>query len=206
MKSLSFILFLFLTITIFSCGKSEQELKDEQEKTQREQRDSLKVKYHKEDEEAISALNKKYQAAVGWDTLEEYSFHFQEKFIEQKQLVSFSGEIKDVIKIDSSFIITIVTSSYFEEYVAKVQINSEMFNRMRTYLSNKSNTSDATFILKINKVKSLDLEIGSGSDSYGDENNMVDADNIETYVDENFTPRILFNSELVDFYFDKKVD
>lgn len=77
----TFCHFLLILILI-SCGKSSEEIREEKRETLR-----------RKNEQAIIDLSKKHKSILNWDTLDYYTYYYQEMFIEQQKNISFKGAL-----------------------------------------------------------------------------------------------------------------
>ena len=178
-------------ILLTSCGKSEQEIKEEKQKVTEQKEKTLESA----NEKSISDLALKYKAVTGWDTLNLWTYHFQEMFIDSSKLINFEGEIKDITKTDSTFILKVHNTNWSSDknYIAEITTNSKQLQQILNLLKSKKHSGDGSFIFKVSKIISATPEIKSdlkldGEDSY-------------SYLDYNFDANlIIFKGELIDCY------
>jgi len=171
----NYIVLLSLIITFFSCGKSDNELRIEK----------IEV-IEKKNQNTRKELALKYKAYIGWDTLDQYSIWYQNKFINENNLLYFYGKIIDIIREDSNFVIKIrrVDEIYENDYypdvfpnrdfLANVYLNDTLFSKFEKLNLKSDDKINGAFILKVLNINYL--------------------------FSENYFKYRVFNGELIDFY------
>jgi hypothetical protein len=199
-KLLGLTLTLFTIILLTSCGKSDKEVKEakeEKEAVVKQKKEQLKTT----NEKAIINLSQKYNAVLGWDTLELYTYLYQEMFIDQRKPISFEGELYDITKTDSTYFLKVRNSSwhYNKNYIALISLSRQNFVEFQKILKSNYHTNEGCFVFKVSKIVPASPEIKSdlelnGEDSY-------------SYLDYDFDETLLiFKGELIDFYLNESAD
>lgn len=175
-------------ITLFtSCGKSEREIKAEKEKVVEQEKKELKEQLKTTNEKAIIDLTHKYNAISSWDTLDKFTYVFQEMFIDEKKNMSFEGELVDITKSDSTYFLKVYkdTWHYDRFYIAQISTTPEQFSELERH-----NSTEGCFIIKVTQITSLfDLE---GEDS-----------DLTCELDDHL---LIFKGDLIDFYLNETVE
>lgn len=179
-------------ILFTSCGKSEQQVKEDKKQVVKQKTEQLKTANKK----AISDINHKHNAVSGWDSLESFTYVLQEMFVDENKLMNFKGEIKDIIKSDSTYLLKVHHNSdwpYKMDYLALISMSREKLVEIKEILKSDNHSNIGCFILKVSKIISSspkikpDLEL-EGEDSY-------------SYMDFDFDANLLiFKGDLVDFH------
>lgn len=192
---------LFTIILLTSCGKSDKEikelkeLKEVKEAVVKQKIEKLKTKNKK----AIINLSKKYNAVSGWDTLEVYTYLYQEMFIDQRKPISFEGRLNDITKTDSTYFLKVWNSknrSYNKNSMALISLSRQNFVEFQKILKSNSHTDEGCFVFKVSKIVSGYPEITSD-----DELRSID---FNSYF--NFYNLLIFKGELIDFYLIERED
>ena len=181
---LSFLIFVSL-----SCGKSEEDIKEEKYKTSVQTVDSI-------NDIAAHELVTKYHAVSEWDTLKLFTYVYQKIFIEENRLISFEGEIEDVSTIGTTYVLKVQhgENRYNRYFEAEISVSKEMFQRMEKKLSHHDIGNIGWFIFKVQKIVSLSPELTSEYESEGEDS--------YSYLTYDFNKRlIIFKGDMVDFYF-----
>lgn len=98
MTSFLKLVFVITTLTIVSCGQEKKEPSKEK----------WEVRYDKQKQldninlTDAEKLSKSSNANIGWNTTNNFTYSLQELFESDPRPVSFIGEIKDIIKKDST--------------------------------------------------------------------------------------------------------
>ncbi len=183
---------IFLVISFLtSCGQSDQKFK-EKDVIVKQKREQIKIS----NEKAIINLSQRYNAVLGWDSLDFYTYHLQEIFIDKKKLLCFEGELEDITKKDSSYYLK-VKSTYrasFKKYVAQISLNHQAFAKLQKVLKTNNFNNKGCFIVKVSQIISVSPEIKSESEYDGEESSSF------LYYDFNES-LLIFKGELIDFYF-----
>lgn len=199
-KQFGLKLTIFSIILLTSCGKSDEEvkeLKEEKEAIVKQKNEQIRTT----NEKAIIDLSQKYNAVSGWDTLELYTYLYQEMFIDQKKPISFEGELIDITKTDSTYFLKVRSSSWYynKNYIALISLNRQKFIEFQEILKSKNHTKNGCFVYKVSKIVSASPEITSDHELRGE--------NSYSYLDYNFDETLLiFKGELIDFYLNESAD
>jgi len=176
-------LLIITSLLIASCG---------QEKKQ-PSKDSWKVRYEKQKQ--LDTLNltkaeefsKTANAIIGWDITNQFTYSLQELSESTQRPISFIGEIKDIIKKDSSYILKVVNtnSESSKNFVAEISVNTNMFQTIKSKLDpNESN--EGCFIFQVIKISShlpiLKSEIESNGEDMEDASSYLTLDFDESLV------------------------
>ncbi len=152
MTSSQKLLYVITTLCIASCG---------QEKKEAPSKDKWEVRYDKQKQ--LDTLNltdaeklaKSSNANIGWDTTETFTYSLQESIESDQRPISFIGEIKDVIKKDSLYILKVVNtnSQSSKNYIAEISVSATTFQAIKSKLDPKKN-NEGCFIFQVTKVSS----------------------------------------------------
>jgi len=182
---LKLILSLGLFLILSSCGIKEKKIQKE---------------FDKVNEKSLNELALKYNAITNWDSTTEYSFVYEDMFIDGKRLMLFKGKIYDISRQDSNYVIKVFYNKDVynidgmqKKYIAYITFKSKYTAQ---FFKNYKSTSGA-FIIQITKVISsiprivVDAEVdGYDANSY-------------TYLsfDEDYM-LTFFEGELIDYSLD----
>jgi len=174
---------------IISCGKSTHQIKNEYKK-------ELEVS----NQTAINELNSKYNAVVGWDTLSipEYTFQLQEKFINTGKAISFEGQIVDIIKSDSDYILKIYdkNSNGDNNYIANISVTADQFSKLILLLHKNRILNNGCFIFKVSKIYMVYPQIKPETES--------DEEDAYSYLDYDFDETLtILRGSLIYYYINK---
>jgi hypothetical protein len=152
-QPLSILIIIFLT----SCGQSEQQIKEEKDAVVKQKSELLKTT----NEKAITDLSKKYNSVSGWDTLELYTYNYQEMFIDEGKPINFEGKLKDIIKSDSIYYLKVHNTGwhYHQNYIAQISVTPQKFLEFQKILKSANHTNEGCFIFKVTKIVSASPEI-----------------------------------------------
>lgn len=183
---------IYLSIIVFnSCGKSEQEITDENERIAKK-RESLR-------ENKTKLLTQKYNAVDNWgDGIEEpFIYVLQEMFIDQKRNICFDGAILDIIKSDSTYYLKIIHNNYFTntKYIAVISIPKIRIAELKKLKKSNSwsNEGKGIFIFSVSSIISKSPEIRIQDKIHKEDT----YSNLEYDFDSRF---IIFKGNLLDFY------
>ena len=181
MKSIYLIkslLSFFLVLIMASCGESKEEVEKRNEKIKEDKQetlDSLNV-YNREN------IIKENNAIVGWDSTDNFTYTLQDLFASESRPVSFRGEIKDIIKKDSVYILKVYRESsarsfrHSSNYIAEIIVNSNTFLTLKQKLDpDEYNTG--CFIFNVTKVSSFNPVLSSEVEKNGE-----NADDATSYL------------------------
>jgi hypothetical protein len=192
-QALTLLLILLLT----SCGKSAKEVKEEKEATINQKTEELKIT----NKSASVNLSLKFNAVCGWDTLEPYTYVFQQMFIDQKKPISFEGVLKDITKTDSTYILKVFNTGWHHDqnYIAQITLSPSQFSELNSVLQSNNHSKKGCFIFNVSNIVSVSPAMKPGIDSDG-------GDSI-AYLDLEFNENlIIFKGELIDFYLNETVN
>lgn len=192
MKKLFGMIIILTALVLFSsCGKSEKQIRIEKYSAQEKKTEQLKVLNKK----AIEILSEKYKSVIGWDTSDNFTYELQEMFIDEGKLISFEGELKDIIKSDSTYFLVVNSDS--KNCIARISIKTEKFINLKKQLKSKDCSKTGCFVFKVSKIISASPEIKSDFESDGE----------YSYLDYDFDhPLLIINGDLIDFYLIKIVE
>ncbi|HCS20658.1 MAG TPA: hypothetical protein DIW47_08885 [Bacteroidetes bacterium] len=186
--------FLFTIILFGSCGKSEQQIREEKYQDIKQKEQQLKLA----NDSAISLLNQKYNAISGWDSLEMFSFQLQEMFVDQRRPISFEGRILDIIKSDSTYLLKVYRSTWYfppKDHLALISISNAMFPRLKKMLKPENNFIEGCFVFDVSSITSLSPKLSS---------DLVNGEDSYSYLDFDFESTLLiFKGDLIDFHLDQ---
>jgi len=195
---------LLLTIILASCGGySKKEPPKEDWQIRHEKRKQLDTLNKNE----AGNLSQQHNAIIGWDTLTEYTYQLQDLIATDSRL-SFTGDITDIIKKDSNYVLRVIGSYIYSHafsnrtYLAEILVSPSKFREINILLADKKHSNEACFIFNCNKVISssklaLDSEV-SGSETEGDLSSYLTYDFDETLV--------ILQGEIIDYYVYKKLE
>lgn len=188
---------LLTIVLLISCGKSDQQVKEEKEAIVKQKNEQLNIT----NEKAIINLSQKYGAISGWDTLEYYTYLYQEMFIDQRKPICFEGELNDITKTDSTYYLKVRNTSwhYNKNYIAQISLSSQNFIEFQKILKSKNHTNEGSFVFKVSKIISASPEISSDSELGGE-------DSYSFLVYDFDQTLLIFKGELIDFYLNETPD
>jgi hypothetical protein len=132
--------------------------------------------------------------------LNKYTYSFQEQFVEQQKLLVFVGNISDIFKKDSSYILQLAEQGKRNRYIIHIVLDALQFENIKSKLYSESVISGC-FVLKVLKINSLSpsMEINYEKGEPGSE----DRDATDPYIslDDFGDNRILIiKATLIDYY------
>ena len=77
------------------------------------------------------ALITKWGALMLNDSIKEYTYWFQESLIEHKKPLAIKGELSDIYKSDSNYVLQIIVDGYKNKYIAQIIIDSSRMEKMK---------------------------------------------------------------------------
>lgn len=183
MTSFPKLLLVITTLIIASCGQEKKE----------PPKDKWEVRYDKQKQ--LDTLNltdaeklaKSSNAIIGWDTTEQFTYSLQESLESDSRPISFIGEIKDVIKRDSLFILKVVNtnSQSSKKFISEISVSANIFQAIKSKLDAKEN-NEGCFIFQVTKVSShlpiLKSEIESNGGNVEDASSYLTLDFDESLV------------------------
>jgi len=185
---------LLLIFFLISCGKSDQQIKETILKEKNEQLETV-------NKEAIINLTQKYNSVLGWDSLKQYTYLYQEMFVEQRKTISFEGELSDITKIDSTYYLNVRNTKFYynKNYIALIALNRQKFIELQNILKSNNHTNEGCFVFRVSKIVSASPEIKSDIES--------DGEDFYSYINYDFNNTLLiFKGDLIDFYLNETAD
>ncbi len=179
---------------MISCSKSDQQTKEKILKEKNEQLETV-------NKEAIINLTQKYNSVMGWDTLKEYTYVYQEMFVEQRKTINFEGELSDITKIDSTYYLNVRNKKFYynKNYIALIALNRQKFIELQNILKSTNHTNEGCFVFRVSKIVSASPEIKSDIES--------DGEDFYSYINYDFNNTLLiFKGDLIDFYLNETAD
>ena len=155
----------FLTVLLISCGDSKKESEKIPEKSSYEIRHDKQKLLDSLNKNEASKLTNNYNAIVGWDTVNHFTFYLQELFEKEKRPISFIGIIIDVIKKDTSYVLKVISSNM--TFNAEISVTKELFNKLNPLLQEKE-IIEGCFIFKVTNITSNNSILESEIDPNGD--------------------------------------
>jgi hypothetical protein len=194
-----FVLALILStlLLLFACGKSEKQIRKEKWSVVKQKTEHVKAINKK----ASINLSRKYNSVTGWDTLECYTYIYQEMFIDQGRLISFEGELKDITKTDSTYYLRIhnIGWYYSQNYIALISLRPQKFLEFQKVLHYNNQTNEGCFVFKVSKILSALPAIKSEFE--------LDVEDSYSYIDYKLAKTLLiFKGDLIDFYLNVTVN
>jgi hypothetical protein len=165
----------------FACGeRKSQKTKSEIQNEKRKTLDSL-------NEAEAKKLAMSFDANIDWDTTYCFTYSIQELFEANTRPVSFTGEINDVFKKDSLYILKIVNSNWkaSKQFIAEISIDKRAFQQLKSKL-NPEEDNQGCFIFRVTKITShspvLKSEIDPNGESVDDASSYLTLDFYESIV------------------------
>jgi hypothetical protein len=193
---------LTIIILIGSCGESGHQSKEENDQVINEEKEQV-VKQKKEqvknaNEKAISDLNHKHNAVYGWDSLVTFTYILQEMFIDEKKPMSFVGEIKNITKSDSNYLLKVHHSQwhYYNDYLALISISIEDFIELEKILKSDNHSNKGCFIIEVTKIISSSPKIISDIEMDGE-------DSYSSYSFDFDGTLLIIKGDLIDYHIDE---
>jgi hypothetical protein len=185
MKKITHLILFTFIITLVSCEKSEKK------------NNNLINKNGK----VISSLIQKYNAEPWEPNAEDFTYDLQKKFIDEKKLISFSGDISDITKLDTTYLLSFRNDEieakslgvFRRNYIVLISLSQEKFSKFEKQRKSKNHSSNAFYIIKATKISNKLPVLASdfkldGEDSYS---------KLSFAFNETL---LILNGELVDFY------
>ena len=145
---------IFLFFAFVSCNDSKIESKKGEFEISLEKQDKLDTLNLIE----AQRLSRTSNSIIGWDTTENFTYSLEKKFEAEPKLLSFIGEIKDVIKKDSLYILKVINeeSESSKYFIAEISVTADMFQKMESKLDPKE-TNKGCFIFTPTSIRSSSL-------------------------------------------------
>ncbi len=210
---------ILIAIFLTSCWKSDKQIRKERIEFRKEKNNKLETNNKK----AINNLAQKYNAVSDWDTLGQYTYLYQEIFINQKKLIAFEGELNDIIKLDSIYYLKVINKNYNKdilahydkgtlahdiknilagynnEFLAQISISNQNFVELEKILKLNKHKNNGCFIFKVSNIFSVCPQLKSDIIEY-DKEEHPDSEP-DSYLTYGFDKKVLiFHGQLIDFY------
>ena len=143
---------LFLCIIIFSCDQEKKEPEKSKYEIQEEKQNKLDTLNFNEAKKLYTVSN----AIIGWDTIKRYTYELQELLENNARPISFNGQIRNIIKKDSLYILKVPSHSHGKDYLAEISVSTDMFETLRNQLD-KHGINKGCFIFQVTRVTSSDI-------------------------------------------------
>lgn len=197
MTSFPKILLIFISVALLSCGQEKKEPPKEK----------WEVRYDKQKQ--LDTLNKteannltlKLNAISGKDSSLKFTYQLQEIVQKGNQQISFIGNITDITKVDSNYVLKIYGTFAKQDCFGEISVSPDIFKKLYTQFDLKSSIRKGCFIFKPKSIKSsslltIDSEVSGGE-------TIDDATTDLTY---DFNDVILFlKGNLIDYYMYKRL-
>lgn len=173
---------LILLLLFVSCGG------DRQHELSWEEINALEDALLEKNIQASDSLCNIYDALLLSGSLFKFTFQVQETFVQGDRLLCLEGQLLDIIKSDSSYVIKVRRSLWREEgyyfyediydiyldYIIYIRIRPDTFLDLINRIGTRNHTPNGSFIVQIKRVVSVDPVISSdveiegyeGEDSY----------------------------------------
>lgn len=178
----AFQLIIFIS-AIASCGESQKETEKDKYQIRQEKQNDLDTLNTNE----AKRVSKTFNAVSNWDTTNYYTYSLQELFESDTRPVSFIGEIKDIIKKDSVFILKVVNTNSIisKNFIAEIIVNASLFKTLKQKLSLRER-NEGCFIFQVIKITShlpiLKSEVESNGNNGEDASSHLTLDFDESLV------------------------
>ncbi len=158
MTSFSNILLVIVSLIFTSCRHQKKDLST----------DKWRIRYERESQlDALNLLNaqklsRSSNSIVDWDTVEKFTYSLQETFENSSRPISFMGEVKDIVKRDSTYILKVAGLIYQSNkyFIAEISVNSAIFQELKFKLDPKER-NEGCFIFQVSKISSFQLGVKS---------------------------------------------
>ena len=139
-------------------------------------------------------------ANSSWDTTFTYVFELQEQFENTNTLMCFEGDIADIIKDDSTYVLKLnhITANEFgrsDFIIAYARMTPQLKSEILSKIESNSLSSGA-FNLKVSKIRTSYIGISAEIDGSGDD--------AFPYLDFNYSSSLLIiDAELINYQLDE---
>jgi hypothetical protein len=206
MTQISKSLIPFLIFFAFvSCDNSKKEPEKSKYEIRSEKQDKLDTLNLIEAQRLSQTTN----SIIGWDTPENFTYSLQELFESGGKPVSFVGEIKDIIKKDSIYILKVMNTSSksSKNFMAEISVTANMFQAMKLKLD-PNETNEGCFIFKPTSIRSssllkIDSEVSTDEDAQTVDDANANASSELTYDSSNII--VFFKGDMINFYLYKRL-
>lgn len=140
-----------MTFVLYSCSYEKKEPSaDEWEVRLRKQKylDSLNLA-------DADTLAKQHNAIIGWDSTDNFTYVLQDVAESNSRPISFIGEIKDIIRKDSLYVLKVVNTNYAarKNLIAEITVAASQFENIKLKISPEK-YNEGCFIFKAQKISS----------------------------------------------------
>jgi hypothetical protein len=206
MTQISKSLIPFLIFFAFvSCDNSKKEPEKSKYEIRSEKQDKLDT-LNLIEAQRLSQTN---NSIIGWDTTENFTYSLQESFKSEAKPISFIGEIKDIIKKDSTYILKVMNTSSqsSKNFIAEISVTANMFQSMKSKLD-PNETNEGCFIFKPTSIRSssllkIDSEVSTDEDAQTVDDANANASSELTYDSSNII--VFFKGDMINFYLYKRL-
>jgi hypothetical protein len=159
-----------------------------------------KKEVSKIDESKTKTFIQNSNANSSWDTTFTYVFELQEQFENTNTLMSFEGDVDDIIKDDSTYVLKLnhITANEFgrsDYIIAYARITPQLKSEILSKIESNS-LSTGAFNLKVSKIKPSSIGISAEIDGSGDD--------AFPYLDFNYSSSLLIiEAELINYQLDE---
>ena len=189
----------FITLCLIACNEDKKDdVKETIEKNKSESRTDKRNALDSLNKIAVDKLIENYKAVKDWDTAECFTYTLQEKFDKNSNPISFIGEINDITKKDSVYILKLTSThtSYFTNFTAQISVNPSVFEELKLHITRTKYRNEGCFIFKVNAINTYLPTLKSVVDKNGD--NSEDA---TSSLSLDFDEKVLeFKGNLISYY------
>jgi hypothetical protein len=159
-----------------------------------------KKEVNKIDDSKTKTFIQNSNANSSWDTTFTYVFELQEQFENTNTLMSFEGDIDDIIKDDSTYVLKLnhITTNEFgrsDFIVAYARITPQLKSEILSKIESNS-LSTGAFNLKVSKIRPSTIGISPEIDGTGD--------NAFPYLEYSYSSSLLIiDAELINYQLDE---
>ncbi len=204
MRSYSKLFYLFCCITFLSCG---QEKKEPPPKEKWQEYYEIEEKLDSLNEKEAYNLTLKFNAISNNDSSLKFTYQLQEIVKENIKLISFIGNINDIIQKDNNFVLKIYGEFAQKRCFVEILVSPEIFQKIHSKLDPKESDKGCFIFKPTNiKVRSLltidaDLSTHEYAETVEDANASAGAELSYDFEDD----LLFFKGTLIDFYLYKKM-
>lgn len=148
-------------------------------------------------------FSEKQNALVGWDTLDQFTYKLQETIENNSKVISFTGNIYDIIKKNSFYILKVTNSNplAFKIFNAEISVSLLLFQELKVQLDSKR-SNEACFLLSVHKIISntpiLDSDVHSNGESDEDATSYLTLNSDQTLI--------VLRGSLINYYVYETLD
>lgn len=194
----------FIALCLIACNENKKDdAKETIEKNKSENREEKKIGLDSLNKQSVDKLIENYKAVKDWDTTECFTYTLQEKFDNNSNPISFIGEINDVIKKDSIYILKLTSThtSWFTNFTAQISVKPSVFDELKLHITRNKYRNEGCFIFKVSNINTYLPTLKSHIDKNGD-----NADEATSSLSLDFDEKVLeFKGNLIDYYLYKEL-